>query len=125
MNTILVVDDNPVNQRLLHHRLSSSGYQVLIAGNGVEALSILKTSADQTIQLVILDIAMPEMDGLTLLGLMRSDERFRRLPVVMLTASGQDADRQAAEGQGANAFLTKPVSSWELTETVQRFLPIP
>ena len=122
MGTILIVDDYPVNQRLLYHRLRGNGHDVLIASNGVEALELLNRPATPAIQLAIVDIAMPEMDGLTLLHHLRLDPRFKLLPVIMLTASGQDGDRETAEAEGANAFLTKPVSSWELAETVNRFL---
>lgn len=123
MSTILVVDDNLVNQRLLQYRLSSSGHSVLIADNGLEALDLLNDAARDAIHLVILDIAMPEMDGLTLLRNLRGNPLFQDLPIVMLTASGQETDRRTAETEGANAFLTKPVSSWELTETIRRLLP--
>jgi len=122
MGTILVVDDYPVNQRLLYHRLSGNGHEVLVASNGVAALELLNRPATPVIHLAIVDIAMPEMDGLTLLHHLRLDPRFESLPVIMLTASGQDVDRETAEAEGANAFLTKPVSSWELAETVNRLL---
>ncbi|NUM47038.1 MAG: response regulator [Anaerolineales bacterium] len=123
MSTILVVDDHPVNQRLLQYRLTSIGHSVLIANNGLQALKILNEPSNQTIDLAIVDIAMPEMDGLTLLHQLRSSPQFQTLPIVMLTASGQETDRQIAKAEGANAFLTKPVSSWELTETIRRYLP--
>jgi len=125
MGTVLVVDDHPVNQRLLYHRLRGNGHEVLIAANGVEALDLLNRPTTPVIQLAIIDIAMPEMDGLTLLHHLRIDPRFASLPVIMLTASGQDGDRETAETEGANAFLTKPVSSWELTETVNRYIQEP
>ncbi|GAB4516214.1 MAG: response regulator [Anaerolineae bacterium] len=119
MKTILVVDDYTVTQRVLGHILRQGGYNPLMALNGREALDILQENA---VDLVICDIAMPEMDGLELLLHLRNDERFVNLPVVMLTASGQDVDRVVAEESGANGFLLKPTSSGELIETIVQFL---
>jgi CheY-like chemotaxis protein len=66
---------------------------------------------------------MPEVDGLALLRKLRATERYRGLPLVMLTASGQDQDRLVAQAAGANDFLTKPASSHELLDTVNRLVP--
>jgi CheY-like chemotaxis protein len=65
------------------------------------------------------------MDGISLLKQLRADPIYRNLPIIMLTASGQDQDRLDARAAGANDFLTKPTSSTELEETVQRWLPNP
>jgi CheY-like chemotaxis protein len=119
MATILVVDDYSVTLRVLGHILEHGGYDVLTAGNGMEAL---ETLAEMPVDLVISDIAMPEMDGLSLLRNLRADERFESLPIIMLTASGQDEDRRVAETTGANGFLTKPVGSAELLDAVGRFV---
>jgi CheY-like chemotaxis protein len=119
MATILVVDDQPVIQRVLGAQLRKNGYDSEACGCASDALSRLSESV---FDLIILDIAMPEMDGLSLLRLLRQDPRFTQLPAVMLTASGQDEDRAAAFAAGATAFLTKPTSSWELAETVNRAL---
>ncbi len=120
MTTILVVDDDRVGQRMLGYTLQKNGYTVVQALNGYEALERLSA---QRFDLVISDLAMPEMNGRMLLQRIRADERTRDLPVIMLTASGQDQDRIAAREEGANAFLTKPTSSRELLETVNRLLP--
>jgi CheY-like chemotaxis protein len=119
MSKILVVDDYSITQKILSHQLRNNGHSVILAGNGREALRCL---AENTVDLAIVDIAMPEMDGITLLIHLRADERFKHLPVIMLTASGQDNDRRIAETEGISDFLTKPVSSIELTEAVNRCL---
>lgn len=121
MTNILIVDDYLVSHRVLGHILRHGGYAVVTAENGAEALDVL---AQEAIDLILLDIAMPVMDGLTLLRHLRADARYATLPVIMLTASGQEADRRAAEAIGANGFLTKPASSGELLDTVQRVLSI-
>lgn len=119
MNTILVVDDSPVIQRMLGHMLRANGYAVRTATNGSDALVLLH---DQAIDVAIIDLAMPEMDGLTLLRLIRADEQMQSVGLIMLTASGLDQDRIAAQDAGVNEFLTKPTSSRDLLATVERLL---
>jgi len=65
---------------------------------------------------------MPEMDGLTALKLARTDERYKTLPIIMLTASGLDRDARAARAEGVSEFLTKPFRSQELVEMLERLL---
>jgi CheY-like chemotaxis protein len=120
MTTILVVEDHSVTQLVLSKRLRNSGYEVATANNGKQALEFLASSA---VDLIISDIAMPEMNGLDLLRTIRADENLREVPVIMLTTSVLDQHRSEASAAGANGFLEKPVSSWELEETVKRLLP--
>ena len=119
MARILIVEDYPVTQRVLSLTLKNSGHDVQVANHGLEALEKLDASP---VDLALVDIAMPEMDGLELLRHLRNDERFSALPVIMLTASGQDEDRAAALTIGADGFLSKPTSSRELLETIHRFV---
>lgn len=119
MGTILIVEDYPVTQRVLSLTLRNNGYEVLIAGNGLEAIALLE---QYPVDLALVDIAMPEMDGLALLRHLREDPRFQSLPIVMLTASGQDDDRALALSIGANGFLSKPASSQQLIETVGAYV---
>ncbi|MBZ0279144.1 MAG: response regulator [Anaerolineae bacterium] len=119
MSTILVVEDYPVTQRVLSLTLRNHGYEALIAGNGLEALEVLEQNA---VDLALVDIAMPEMDGLALLRHLRADPRFEALPIIMLTASGQDDDRALALSIGANGFLSKPASSQQLIETISQYI---
>jgi CheY-like chemotaxis protein len=118
--TILIVEDYPVTQRVLSLTLRNNGYDAVVAGNGLEALDRLE---ETPIDLVLTDIAMPEMDGITLLRYLRGDARYEGIPVIMLTASGQDEDRAVALSLGANGFLSKPASSHELIDTVSAFIP--
>lgn len=117
MATILVVEDYLVAQRMYSHMLRKKGYTVVVANNGLVALERL---AEQQVDLVVADLSMPEMDGVALLQHLRADERYRHLPVIMLTASGQEQDRVRAEAEGANDFLTKPTSSQEFIETIKK-----
>jgi CheY-like chemotaxis protein len=121
MKTILLVEDSPVIQRILSLILERNGFAVIPSFNGCEALEAL---TQISVDLVLSDVGMPEMDGLTFLKQLRANERYKYLPVIMLTASGQDEDRVEARLEGANYFLTKPSSSKELLETVHRFLDV-
>lgn len=119
MAIVLIVEDYLVAQRMYTHMLRKKGHTVVVADNGKEALKRLE---ETTVDLIVADLAMPEMDGVTLLKHLRADERYRTLPVIMLTASGQEQDRLQAEAEGANNFLTKPTSSHEFIETINRCL---
>ena len=119
MAVILVADDDPVSQRMLGYMLGRLGHTVLRAMNGQEALDQLDAAPAD---LVILDLAMPVMDGVTALRKLRADERFGDLPVVMLTASGLERDARTARAEGASEFLTKPFRSQELVETLEQLL---
>lgn len=119
MTTILVVDDSPVSRRLIDYTLTRNAYTVLTASGGYEALNLM---AQQTVDLVIADLAMPEMDGMQLLGLIRNNPTYAAIGLIMLTASGQDQDRIDAKAAGANDFLTKPTSSRDLLATVRRLV---
>ncbi|MCX6066296.1 MAG: response regulator [Chloroflexi bacterium] len=119
MTKILIVDDDPNSQRVLSYTLRKNGYEVSIESNGKVGLAaLLQTPFD----LAILDIAMPVMDGLTLLRHIRSEESTRSIPVIILTASGDFQEQLTAEKDGANYFLLKPASSRTLLETVQHVL---
>lgn len=120
MATILVVDDSPIVRRKIEFTLQKNGHTVLVASHGREALERL---AATPVDMVITDVSMPEMDGLELIRCLRAEIASHTLPIVVLTASGQVKDRLAARDEGANGFLTKPTSSWELLETIERFVP--
>jgi CheY-like chemotaxis protein len=119
MAAILVVDDSVVSQRVLGFTLKQNGHLVEQAQHGRQALERL---AEQPFDLVIADLSMPIMDGLTLIQHLRADDRYKKLPVIMLTASGQDRAYAAAGAAGADDCLTKPVGSRELVAAVARLL---
>ncbi len=112
--TILAVDDLPQNLRLLDAVLSPRGYRVLTAASGEEALAMLPTSGAD---LVLLDIVMPGMDGYEVCRRIRSSPGFEFLPVVMITASGEQEKIRAIEA-GADDFVSKPFDQGELLARV-------
>lgn len=119
MATILIVDDSAVSRHLLGFTLRREGHTALSAIDGREALDVL---ADPAIDLVIADLSMPGMDGIALLRAIRERDPVHRIRVLMLTASGQDQDREDACASGADDFLTKPASSHDLIMAIDRLL---
>jgi two-component system, chemotaxis family, chemotaxis protein CheY len=116
---ILVVDDDPVTRRVLSSVLERANYDVMASTDGHEALTEL---AAARIDLVITDREMPAMDGMELLRAVRQSPRHGGVPVIMLTGITLESAGHEADAEGASAFLTKPVSSRELLETVERLL---
>lgn len=116
---ILVVDDNALNAKLLRMALEAQGYAVRIADRVATAREQLRAAAPLVL---LLDVQLPEADGLTLLREVRADERRRRLPVVVVSAfaAGDDLDR--AYAAGADAFLPKPINVKSLLRIVERFV---
>jgi two-component system chemotaxis response regulator CheY len=119
MAKILVVDDTILTQRLLEVMLKRINHTTFTALNGLEALEFLKTT---TVDLIITDINMPEMDGFTLLDALRSDKRFKNVPIIVMTASGLPYLPVMVTQRGAAVFLAQPFSSRELTEAVGKCL---
>jgi adenylate cyclase len=118
--TILAVDDQPQNLRLLEAILSPRGYHVVTASSGREALDLL---ADCSPDLLLLDIVMPVMDGYELCRAIRANAKTAYLPVVMLTASG-DQQKVRAIDAGADDFIAKPLDQGELLARVRSLIRI-
>jgi adenylate cyclase len=112
--TVLAVDDQPANLRLLDAVLTPRGYRVLTASSGAEAFALLDT---EDVDLVLLDIVMPQMDGHEVCRRIRATPATEFLPVVMITASGSE-QRLAALESGADDFVTKPFDQSELLARV-------
>ena len=115
MITILVVDDMPIIRLPIVNCLQASGYRVLTAASGAKALGLLRTEHPD---LILLDIEMPEMDGLRLLQLIRRNQKLKTIPVILLTA---ESDRQIvlkAVESGAQGYILK--ASLSLTDLLSR-----
>lgn len=117
---VLVVDDSPTMRQFVVLALQRlPQLQIEEAGDGVEALKRL-SSGD--FDLLLSDIHMPLIDGIKLLSLIRKDPVCSRMPVIMITTEGSDMTRERALDLGANAYLTKPLQTAVLIETVRRLL---
>lgn len=117
MTTVLVVDDELSIRRMLGYMLGKTNYTVLMASNGEEALEKL---ANNPVSVVLLDIAMPNMDGLAVLRHMRAMPNYQKLPVIMLTASSDEVKRAKAMDAGANVFLNKLIKPSELLAAINQ-----
>jgi two-component system sensor histidine kinase ChiS len=120
--TILAVDDDPVNQRVLETQLRPAGYRVVVAGDGVEALDAFRDRGP--FDLVLLDVMMPRMSGLEALRAIRTSTSQAELPVILLTAKQQQQDVLAGFDAGANDYLTKPFSKKELLARIETHLTV-
>lgn len=105
---VLVVDDEPHVGRIIQMKLEQGPFRVTLAYDGIEALEALDREPD--LRMVLLDLMMPHVSGLEVLARMRANERTRSLPCVILTAAGNDAQRERAMTLGATDFMTKPFS---------------
>jgi CheY-like chemotaxis protein len=109
---VLVADDEPHIGRIIKMKLEQGPFRVTLAYDGQEALDTLESQPD--IDLVLLDLMMPVLSGLDVLARIRSNERLKHLPCIILTAAGQEAQHQKAMELGATEFLTKPFSPKKL-----------
>ncbi len=113
---VLIVDDIPTNVRLLEARLTAEYYEVVTATSGPQAIEICLT---QDIDIVLLDVMMPDMDGFEVCRRLKADQRTHHLPVLMVTALDQPSDRVRGLEVGADDFLTKPVDDTQLMARVK------
>jgi PAS domain S-box-containing protein len=116
---ILLAEDNEVNITTLVDYLESFNYQVIVARNGLEAVTLTQT---QVPDLILMDIQMPEMDGLTATRQIRADQSLTHIPILALTALAMPGDREQCLAAGVNDYLVKPVSLKTLVQTIDQHL---
>ena len=116
---ILVIDDDPVQTKLLEKRLPENGYAVLTATKAAKGLQM---AIDKHPDLVILDVMMPIINGYNLCQLLKSEKKHKDTPVIMLTSRDQEKDMKIGHDVGANAYLIKPVDMPVLLEKIKEFL---
>ena len=116
---ILVVDDEPHIRRVLEVILGSSGFDVVLASDGMQGLDNLSR---EPVDLILLDLMMPGANGLEILSKIRANPERANPPVIIPPAKGQDTDREAALAGGASDFLTKPFSPKKLIARIEEIL---
>ena len=117
---MLIVDDDVRNLFALTSLLEADKVRVLVAENGKEAIDILSESPE--IDLVLMDIMMPKMDGYEAIKTIRRMERFRSLPIIALTAKAMKGDREACIDAGASDYIAKPVDNEQLLSLLRVWL---
>ena len=115
---ILVVDDDPVIRELIKGTLHTKGYEVVTAQDGLEALEILK---GKKVDLILLDVQMPQMDGYAFVMKKTSDSEIDKIPIIVLTAMGKT--EPLFKRHGIKAYLLKPINTQDLLDKIQTIIP--
>jgi len=116
---ILVVDDEVDLVKTIQFSLEAEGYKVLVSYNGEDALN---QSRKENPDLILLDIMLPKLDGYKVCRLLKFDEQYKHIPILMLTAKTQQKDRLLGMETGANEYITKPFDMEELTKMIKAYL---
>src|SRR5215471_17775053 len=118
---ILIVDDTPVNLKLTRILLTNEGYRVQTAASAEEALELLKTYRPE---LILADIQLPGMDGLEMTRRIKQDPATKDITVVALTAFAMKGDKQKALAAGCDGYITKPIDTRALGESIRKYLDV-
>ena len=122
MSVILIVEDNEKNMILLRDVLQFKGYQTLEAATGTEGLRL---AAEALPDLILMDIQLPDIDGITAFECLRADPQTQKIPVVAVSASAMPDDQQRIIASGFDAYITKPINVKSFIGTVERFIGKP
>jgi len=117
--TIMTVDDSASVRQMVKFTLVEAGYEVREAGDGLDALNQLKTS---TVHMVLADLNMPRMDGITLIKEVRALPQYRFTPLIMLTTESQTGRKQEGKAAGATGWIVKPFRPEQLLAVVKKVL---
>lgn len=116
MPDILIVEDNPVNQKLIAFLLARATYTYEIAENGLVALEKLRRGS---FRLVLMDMMMPVMNGFEAVKAIRADEKLRHLPVIALTANALKGEEEKCRAAGCDGYIAKPYSKEQVLEAIK------
>ena len=116
---VLYVEDNPRNMRLVRKFLEHAGYEVLEAVSGLDGLEV---AAKQRPDVILMDINLPDIDGLEAAGQLKEDPDLRGIPVIALTANAMHGDRERCLAGGCDGYIPKPINKLDLLETVAVFV---
>lgn len=116
---VLVVEDNEKNRKLMRVILKAKGYTVIEAATGEEALGILKT---QKPDIILMDIQLPGIDGITLAKQIKADTAIKDIPIIAVTAYAMKGDEQKILDAGCNAYVSKPINTQELPLMVEKYI---
>ncbi len=116
---VLIVDDNPTNLKLASNVLEAEGYHVDQAADAEQAQELLQ---HLTPDLILMDIALPGMDGLTLTRKLKTDEKLKHIPVVAMTAFAMKGDDRKALDAGCDGYITKPIDTRKFPQQISAFL---
>ena len=118
---ILVVEDNDMNMQLVEFLLEEGGYHIVKATSGEEALAITR-NGDGKPDLILMDIHLPGMDGLSVVRAIKSDERTSRIPILALTAHAMRGDKDRFLEAGCDGYISKPIDVKTFIASIERYL---
>lgn len=116
---IMIIDDSAVFRKVVSMNLKHAGYEIIEAVDGADALNKLNTEKPN---LIVCDVNMPNMDGLTFVTKVRADENYRFIPIIMLTTESQEEKKRKGMEAGAKAWLVKPFSPEQLLSAVAKLI---
>ena len=119
---ILVVEDNDMNMQLVEFLLEEGGYDIVKAASGEEALEITRNAAGAP-DLILMDIHLPGMDGLSVVRAMKGDDRTRRIPILALTAHAMRGDKDRFLEAGCDGYISKPIDVKTFISSIEQYLP--
>ncbi|MDY6865088.1 MAG: response regulator [Halobacteriota archaeon] len=117
--TILVIEDNLDNLDLVTEILEDEGYTIIGAGSAEEGIKKLR---EGDIDLVLMDVGLPDMDGLEATRIVKADKKLNRIPIIALTAYAMKGDKEKVLGAGCDGYLTKPLDEDTLLSTIETFV---
>jgi len=117
--TILIVEDEPKNMKLLRDLLQRFGYEILEASDGEEGV---KSAGENIPNLVLMDIMMPKMDGLEATRIIKADAKTKHIPIIALTSYAMKGDRERTIEAGCDGYIAKPVDILEVLKAIEHFL---
>ena len=119
---ILVVEDNDMNMQLVEFLLEEGGYAIVKATSGEEALAITRDAAAPAPDLILMDIHLPGMDGLSVVRAMKEDARTRRIPILALTAHAMRGDKDRFLEAGCDGYISKPIDVKTFLSSIETYL---
>ncbi len=120
MKTILIVEDSATTRALIRAVIEElDDFETVEAGSGFEALKLLP---QQEYDLVITDINMPDINGLELINFVRNNDRYRHIPIIIVSTERSEEDKKRGMALGATAYITKPFKSFELQDVIQKII---
>jgi two-component system, cell cycle response regulator DivK len=119
VRTVLIVEDNELNQKLFHDLLAAHGYRIIQTRNGFDALELARKHRPD---LILMDIQLPEVSGLEVTKWLKDDDDLRQIPIIAVTAFAMKGDEERIRSGGCEAYISKPISVMTFLETVRRFI---
>lgn len=117
--TVMIVEDNELNMKLFNDLILFLGYEVLCATDGMEAM---KLARGNELDLILMDIQLPEVSGLEVTRWIKDDEKLKSIPIIAITAFAMKGDEEKIRNGGCQAYLAKPISVPHFIETVKSYL---